>query len=165
MPDMPFLRETFGNEPASNFGKQEMLRTPGGHALDSGRGSDLGSFNSVPESLRKFSDGASLRKFFFSVHSERPSDEHDIHDIEYNAVRDSLWNVVRFAMECCKDQANFVCIATNRKKDASRAFFGSAPTSTTGQDSQQMVGTCVGSHLRRIRSGLYPTEQNTRNIA
>lgn len=80
---MPFLRETFGKEPVSNFGKHnEMLRTPGGQALDSSRG----SFNSVPESLRKFSDGASLRKFFFSVRTERPSDEHDIHDIEFNPV-------------------------------------------------------------------------------
>lgn len=105
LPDMPFLRENFGNEPASNFGKQEaLLRTPGGIALESDRAE---SFSSVPESLRRFSDGASLRNFFFSVRTERPSDEHSMYDIEFNAKegrlscfmwqRSYFYNKARFA--------------------------------------------------------------------
>jgi hypothetical protein len=85
---MPFLRETFGKEPESNFRKREMLITPGGQALD--RGGSYGSFNSLPESLRRFSDGASLRKFFFSVRTEKPSDEHDIYDMEFNSKEGRL---------------------------------------------------------------------------
>lgn len=105
LPNMPFLRQTFGNEPVSNFSKKEtLLATPTGGEIDSSR---QGSFNSVPESLRKYSDGRSLRNFLFSVRTERPSDEHDIHDIEFNAKegrlscfmwqRSFFYNQARFA--------------------------------------------------------------------
>ncbi|CAB9500403.1 Sodium/potassium/calcium exchanger [Seminavis robusta] len=84
LPDMPFMRETFGHEPVANFAdsKQAFLRTPGGLAVND---SQRGSFSSIPESLRRFSDGRSLRQFFFSVRDDKPSDEHGLHDIEFNA--------------------------------------------------------------------------------
>lgn len=88
LPDMPFLREAFLAEPESNFtaGKRETLaRTPTGVAL----GTD-GSFGSLPESLRKFSDGRSLRNFMVSVRSEKPSHEHALHDIEFNGQEGRL---------------------------------------------------------------------------
>ena len=84
---MPFLRETFENEPLSNFSEKEKVtygRTPTGDELNSYQGSPVGS--SIRSSARKFSDGNSLRRFLFIVDTEKPSDQHELHDIEYNAV-------------------------------------------------------------------------------
>lgn len=85
LPEMPFLREAFGDEPVSNFSdrnQENLLITPSGASLRTQE-----SIGSLPESLRKFSDGKSLRNILFKVEQEKPSDEHDIHDIELNAVR------------------------------------------------------------------------------
>jgi hypothetical protein len=83
IPHMPFLREAFEHEPAVNFAEQEALfRTPTGDSLRS----DRSSLDSLTEGLRRFSDGSSLRHYFFHTQNEKPSDDHNIHDIEFNAV-------------------------------------------------------------------------------
>lgn len=87
---MPFLREAFGDEPESNFAddsKETLFRTPTGAAAGF---EQLGSFGSLPESLRKFSDGRSLRNFLVSVRDEKPSDEHALYDIEFNGKEGRL---------------------------------------------------------------------------
>lgn len=90
------MRELSGNEEIQNLTSREednivsYGRTPTGDELinDQRRGS-FGS--SIRSSLRKFSDGASLRRYLFVVDAEKPSDQHDIHDIEYNAVSQSVF--------------------------------------------------------------------------
>ena len=90
LPDMPFLREAFGDEPECNFAddsRETLYRTPTGAAADFEQQS---SFGSLPESLRKFSDGRSLRNFLVIVRDEKPSDEHALYDIEWNAKDNTL---------------------------------------------------------------------------
>jgi hypothetical protein len=80
---MPFLTEAFEHEPAANFDEKEaLLRTSSG-----GSHSARSSLDSLTDGLRRFSDGSSLRHLFFHTIDEKPSDDHNVHDIEFNAVR------------------------------------------------------------------------------
>lgn len=45
---------------------------------------------SVRTVLSKFSDGASLRLFEYMVDAEKPSDQHELHDLEINAFEERL---------------------------------------------------------------------------
>jgi len=82
---MPFIREAFEDEPASNFQPPTVATTGNGTAYDTRE-----SLVSFPESLRVFSDGKSLRNFLVKVEDEKPSDEHSLFDIEFNGKESRL---------------------------------------------------------------------------
>jgi len=112
VPGMPFLTvHEQTDEPAENFLHKELCtyfvevgggpQTLEGNTIDE-TSSLLGS-SSVPEthrasalenSLRNtigfFSDGASARRFNFLIDTEKPSDQHEIHDLEINTFEETL---------------------------------------------------------------------------
>lgn len=93
--DMPFLREArLCKEPSSNF--VTFYRTQTGEKAyrtrtSQGESSEDHTFTkSIASSIRRaigtYSDGAALRGFDFLVHSQRPSNERSVYDMEVNTV-------------------------------------------------------------------------------
>jgi hypothetical protein len=86
-PDMPFLTETtLANEPVGNFAEQaetvELSRS------FTGRNVAYGNIEtSIRSALGHYSDHASTRVFRFLMYNEKPSDQHNLHDLEIDAVR------------------------------------------------------------------------------
>jgi len=105
--DMPFLREHSqrSKEPPGNFQSVKFYRTlTGEKSEEHAMSDDLNKSNLSERSLlntsqasllersirsirsRAFSDGNSLRKIDFILQYEKPSDEHDLHDIDVDTV-------------------------------------------------------------------------------
>ena len=105
--DMPFLREHSqrSKEPPGNFQSVKFYRTlTGEKSEEHAMSDDLNKSNLSERSLlntsqtsllersirsirsRAYSDGNSLRKIDFILQYEKPSDEHDLHDIDVDTV-------------------------------------------------------------------------------
>jgi len=89
---MSYMMET-KHEPEENFvekstnedgrEKQVLRMTISGGAKESSRTSSRFA-ESIRSFVGKFSDGASTRAFQFLVHEEKPSEQHDLHDFEFD---------------------------------------------------------------------------------
>ena len=120
LPDMPFMAERpFASEPKDNFQEAATYyRTTSGLEYngveDEGEGEIQKTedrFNRkssfLAKSVRnvagnlggKFSDGASIRLFHFEVNIEKPSDQHELHEILINQVH-TLFNICFGATIC-----------------------------------------------------------------
>ena len=103
---MPFLQEKYNlsKEPAGNFESVKLYRTTSGvhHSVEEfekrtsdtshNEGSPSGRRNALGNTLRRMvslagsSRETSYRPFEFLMHTEKPSDEHTLYDVEHNSV-------------------------------------------------------------------------------
>ena len=144
--DLPFLQQTSGliKEPAVNFETVELHRTMFGdksdkdfHFADEDDGEVTTTESSgnkhtnrrsmIEQGLRstfgQYSEGAQLRPFTFLMSDEKPSDGHDLLDIEENKVS---WNHCPCVCVCvCRLCLSFKsCTSNNAKQDSSNRFWG-----------------------------------------
>lgn len=98
---IPFMHEKHNlvSEPKGNFQTVEFFRTKTGEKApmdkqySSAATADAAFVrreSALSQTLRnmvaRFSDGVSIRAFEFLLHTEKPSDEHDLYDVEVNTV-------------------------------------------------------------------------------
>ena len=142
--DLPFLQQTSGliKEPAVNFETVELHRTMFGdksdkdfHFADEDDGEVTTTESSgnkhtnrrsmIEQGLRstfgQYSDGAQLRPFTFLMSDEKPSDGHDLLDIEENKVS---WNHCPCVCVCRLCLSFKSCTSNNAKQDSSNRFWG-----------------------------------------
>lgn len=160
MPPMPFLRQAFEHEPAANFiNKEAWLRTSTRDSLGSGR-------SALDSQIGRHSDhGNSLRHFFFHIHDDKPSDDHNIHDIEFNAV----------SPRCAVLHTTFGTVLTHiplppwvgtyRRKDDCLVSCGNALSFTTKLEVERMDGICDGFPSQKMPSNRCLIGPNSRSIA
>lgn len=104
VPRMPYMLK---HEPSSNFltsddktdlqistsnlnTEEELHTTPTGLARVSSKDDNEDGRSGLMLKVRRFSDGASLREFKFRIHKDKPTDEHELYDLEMNEYKNQL---------------------------------------------------------------------------